>query len=50
MGKEDERMSGKCDECMHRINDYCRAYKFPIQHLTVDKCKRRKEDEKRMSG
>ena len=35
-------MKEMCDECDHRINAYCRAYKAPIKILTVEKCKRKK--------
>ena len=34
----------KCKKCMHRINDYCKAYKFPIESLNTDNCERRKVD------
>ncbi len=32
----------KCDDCMHRVNAYCKAHKYPIKQLEISKCKRRK--------
>jgi len=40
-------MNDKCEECKHRINDYCRAYKVKIEIIDIDKCNRRKITESR---
>ncbi len=37
-----ESYENKCDVCIHRVNAYCKAYKFPIKQLEISKCKRRK--------
>ena len=39
---EYDKFEHPCDDCIHRINAYCRAYKFPIKQLELSKCKRRK--------
>jgi hypothetical protein len=35
----------KCKNCIHRKNDYCRAYQSQIWILDIKKCKRKKECE-----
>ena len=37
-----EMYEDPCDDCRHRVNAYCKAYKFPIKQLEISKCKRRK--------
>jgi len=37
-----EEYENPCDDCMHRVNAYCKAYKAPIRQLEISKCKRRK--------
>ena len=37
-----EEYSDPCDNCMHILRDYCKAYKVKIALIEVDKCKRRK--------
>ena len=37
-----EKYENPCDGCMHRVNSHCKAYKYPIKILDVNKCKRRK--------
>lgn len=32
-----------CEDCMHRFKGYCKAYKYPIVHLDVENCKRKKK-------
>lgn len=32
----------KCTDCIHRVNAYCKAYKYPIKQMDVEKCKRKK--------
>ena len=43
----------KCEECIHRINKYCRAYQIGIEMLSIENCTRRKvrtKDEKKKNG
>ncbi len=35
-------ISDKCKDCMHRKNQYCRAYRFEITSLNPENCKRKK--------
>ena len=37
-----EKYENPCDDCMHRVNSYCKAYNYSIKILDVNKCKRRK--------
>ena len=37
-----EAYENKCDACMHRVNAYCKGYKFPIRQLETLNCRRRK--------
>jgi len=37
-----ETYENPCDGCIHRVNAYCKAYKYPIKQLEISKCKRRK--------
>jgi len=39
-----EEYTNPCDDCIHRVNAYCKAYKSPIRQLEISKCKRRKKD------
>lgn len=32
-----------CKDCMHRADDYCKAYKEKITDLEIENCKRKKE-------
>lgn len=32
----------RCNDCNHRVNTYCRAYKTQLRVLEVNRCKRRK--------
>jgi len=42
-----DKYENPCDECMHRVNAYCKAYKYPIKILEINKCKRRKLGKRR---
>ncbi len=37
----------KCKKCLHRLNDYCKAYKAKIEILSVDGCTRKKTKKSR---
>ena len=37
-----EKYENPCDDCIHRVNSYCKAYNYSIKILDVNKCKRRK--------
>jgi hypothetical protein len=32
----------KCENCMHKLNNYCRAYHYPLEMLNVNMCRRYK--------
>ncbi|MHA1382033.1 MAG: hypothetical protein ACTSRG_26985 [Candidatus Helarchaeota archaeon] len=38
-----ESYENYCDDCIHRINAYCKAYKFAINQMDISKCKRRRK-------
>ena len=37
-----EEYTTLCDDCTHRLKDYCKAYQVKISLIDVSKCKRRK--------
>ncbi len=32
----------KCDDCMHKLKDYCRGYQVLIELINTNNCKRKK--------
>ena len=37
----------KCKKCLHRLKDYCKAYKAKLEILSVDGCQRKKTNKSR---
>ena len=37
-----EEYEKRCDNCMHKLRDYCKAYKVKINLIDINKCERKK--------